>query len=85
MAINYFTAGFALGILIAVAACASTRLEAVDARAVLDQQYAAQAILTRVDGGPVASLAEAIYCSAGGTLHRAGLPSADGGVPCPKQ
>jgi hypothetical protein len=65
-------------------ACSSgTRLSPVDARAELNQQRAAVAMLSHVDGGPAAALAEAVYCSAGGTLRRAGAPQMDAGVPCP--
>jgi hypothetical protein len=60
-----------------------TALAPVDARAELNQQRAAVAIIARSDGGAVESLAGAIYCSAGGTLRRAGAPQMDAGVACP--
>jgi hypothetical protein len=59
-----------------------TRLTALDARAELNQQRAAFALIQRIDGGAGTSLAEAIYCSARGTLVRAGAPTMDGGIPC---
>ena len=77
-----------VGALAAITAC-GTHLPAVSARAELNQQRAAEAITARAevtcsDPGPIKSLAEVVYCSAGGNLRRAGLPSEDAGIPCPK-
>ena len=68
----------------------STTLEPVSARAERNQQLAAEAIIARVqsqcgDAGAIESLAETIYCSAGGNLKRAGQPTEDAGIPCPAQ
>jgi hypothetical protein len=63
-----------------------TSLAPVDARAEQNQQRAALAQLAHLEGadaGAVKSLAESIYCSAGGTLRRAGEPTVDASVPCP--
>lgn len=70
--------------LFVLGAC-GTHLNSVDTRALLNEQRAAKNIEMRTDAGAVVSLAEAIYCSAGGTLRRAGKPSDDGGIPCPDQ
>jgi hypothetical protein len=67
---------------LSMAAC-GTRLSALDARAVRDQQRAAEAILVHVDGGVTASLAEAIYCDSAGVLRRAAKPGDDAGISCP--
>jgi hypothetical protein len=77
-------------VLILLAGCGGTHLEAIDVRAETNQQAAAAAIETRAqtqcqDPGGIQSLAESIWCSAGGTLQRAGQPAVEGGVPCPKQ
>ena len=62
----------------------STSLTPLDVRAELNQQRAALAIIARAgDAGAIESLAESVYCGAGGTLRRAGEPSLDAGVPCP--
>ena len=82
-----------LFLVMALAGCGGgTSLEPVSARAELNQQRAALAIIARVDGqcsdagaGALQSLAEAIYCSAGGNLGRAKLPSEDAGISCPAQ
>jgi hypothetical protein len=63
-----------------------TSLAPVDVRAQQNQQRAALAILARAagtDAGAIESLAESIYCGAGGTLRRAGQSPLDAGVPCP--
>src|SRR5271157_2318594 len=57
--------------------CGGTHLEAVDQRALLNEQKASKAIIVRSDSGAIQSLAEVIFCSAGATLHRAGAPSED--------
>jgi hypothetical protein len=63
---------------------ASTSLAPIDVRAQQNQQRAALAILAHVaDAGAIESLAESIYCGAGGTLRRASQPTVDAGVPCP--
>lgn len=84
----------------ALAGCGGTSLAPLDARALLNQQRAAAAILSHLEGleggtvplagdagsvnvGAVRSLAESVYCGAGGTLRRAGKAPLDGGVPCP--
>lgn len=73
------------GALAALSAC-GTHLSAVDQRALQNEQFAAKAITARATDGAIVSLAEAVFCSAGGTLKRAGKPSAaDAGIPCPSQ
>jgi hypothetical protein len=67
-----------------------TSLAPVDSRAERNQQRAAEAISTHAQAqctspGNIVSLSESIYCSAGGTLQRAGAPSEDAGIPCPSQ
>jgi hypothetical protein len=64
----------------------STSLAPIDVRAQQNQQRAALAILARTagtDAGAIESLAESVYCGAGGTLRRAGQSTIDAGVPCP--
>lgn len=81
----YLTAALAL------CACGGgTSLAPVDSRAERNQQRAAEAISTHAQAqcsspGNIISLSETIYCSAGGTLQRAGAPSEDAGIPCPAQ
>jgi hypothetical protein len=68
------------------AACTSgTHLAPVSARAELNQQRAAVVLLTYLDGGPPASLAETIYCSARANSMRAGTETMDASIPCPQQ
>jgi hypothetical protein len=65
---------------------ASTSLAPIDVRAQQNQQRAALAILAHTagtDAGAIESLAESVYCGAGGTLRRAGQSTIDAGVPCP--
>jgi hypothetical protein len=73
-----------VGVLVS-GACGGPYLQLVDTRAEINQERAALAILQRTDGGAISSLAEAIYCSARGTLLRGGIPCMDAGVPCPAQ
>ncbi len=68
---------------VGLSAACGTRLSALDARAVRDQQRAAEAILARTDGGVTGALAEAIYCDSAGVLRRAKAPAEDAGVTCP--
>lgn len=85
-------------LVMALAGCGGgTSLEPVSARAELNQQRAAEAIIAHLQGldaggcvtpkdlGAVESLAEAVYCSAGGNLQRASQPHEDAGVSCPAQ
>jgi hypothetical protein len=77
---------FAVG-LAAVWACSeTTSLAPLDVRAQQNQQRAALAILAHLkgtDAGAIESLAESIYCGAGGILRRAGDSAIDAGIPCP--
>lgn len=82
----------ALAVVLALApfiatACGSTNtfLAPVDARAVRNQQRAVEFLLLDLppDAGQARQWAETIYCGAGGTLQRAGLPREDAGIACP--
>lgn len=74
-----------VAIMVLICNC-GTQLSSLDARALLHEQRAAVELQRRVeDDGPEAALAEAIYCSAGAVLRRAGSLSEDAGISCPKQ
>lgn len=72
-----------------------TSLAPIDVRAQTNQQKAAEAQIAHLDGvadggcltaqdlGAIESLAEAVYCGAGGTLKRAGQASEEAGISCP--
>jgi hypothetical protein len=85
-------------VLLLMACGGSTSLAPIDLRAQTNQQKAAEAQISHLQGvpdggclsagdlGAIESLAEAIYCGAGGTIQRAGLTSTeDAGITCPSQ
>ena len=76
---------FAISLSLAfILACGGTSLSALDARAVLNQQRACEAIANRaIDNGAIQSLAEACQCGAVGILKRAGKTFDEPAISCP--